>query len=215
MRRYCKGINKELPTDDLIYLFAEWIILNDRWDREYSHSAINIVSDLEAKATRGGSTPCFGEYVIKKGDKQVWKLKVNTPYILIGIIKEEILKLYPKTVDDFTNRKYEGYGVNFQWGDRFHDVDKTSYSDFEYVCQFDFYGVVEDDSLAIVFEMELDLTQKENENGILKFVIDHDKIRTDGKYTNVCWDNIDINENYRLAVDIGGNVRNKIEFIVD
>ena len=54
----------------------------------------------------------------------------------------------------------------------------------------------------------LDMTQQKGDHGILIYEFhmepqDHvNKIRTDGEYTNVAWDNIDTDTKYRIAFSI-------------
>ena len=69
MRGYSKNIGKELPTNDLILLFAEWLSFTDRWEKDHSYSSIEF---LELKANQTGSNTkgfatCVGEYIIQKG----------------------------------------------------------------------------------------------------------------------------------------------------
>ena len=58
--------------------------------------------------------------------------------------------------------------------------------------------------------MELDLTQKKSDNGVLKFIMHHkpkrnvNLIKSDGIYSNIAFDDIDIDKEYRAAFDIGG-----------
>ena len=52
------------------------------------------------------------------------------------------------------------------------------------------------------------MTQIEQESGVLKYNMQNEKkntvesVRTDGKYTNIAWDDIDIEKKYRVAVGI-------------
>ena len=61
---------------------------------------------------------------------------------------------------------------------------------------------------VFIVTIELDMTQTQSKNGILKYIIRHEKgedvatIRTDGEYTNIAYDNVDINKTYRLAVSL-------------
>ena len=63
--------------------------------------------------------------------------------------------------------------------------------------------------------MELDITPKENKkHAILRYILHHEPktdvnlIRTDGVYTNIAYDNVDINRKYRMVfgVSTGPNV---------
>ena len=223
MRDYCKDIDKELPSDDLIRLFAAWVALIDRWDKEKCHSGVEIVSKLATickTIVPLGAVTCIGESVIKKGEKNTWKLKVNSSYVMAGIIDDEIVRTM-QDIDDFTAEYCGGYGLSLGYGIRFNDkFDFPQGDNFHYAQQFKLHSVV-GDSIGIVFEMELDLTQKENENGILRFVIDDkhnkgiDTIETVGKYSNICFDTIDIDKKYRLAVDIGGKIDKTVELLTE
>ena len=213
MRDYCKSIHKELPTDDLIHLFAEWLSLMDRWDKSHCHQKAEVVSDLKVTQSSDVSfATCVGEYVVKKGEKQIWKLKISGGDGLAGIVDDEIISDYER-IGDFTNEQNEGYGINIHGGTRYGDAHPwvQSLGAFRYAQQFDFSMTYD----SVVFEMELDMTQEENTDAILKFTYYHktkgniNQIRTDGEYTNICFDKIDINKRYRLAVDIGGSSGNK------
>ena len=54
--------------------------------------------------------------------------------------------------------------------------------------------------------MELDMTQTQSESGVLKYILhnkpkdDIKQIRTDGEFTNIAYNNIDIDNKYRLAL---------------
>ena len=209
MREFCASINQDYPTKDLIHLFAKWLALTDRWDQEMSHHDIAITSELEAVCEGSiACATCIGKYVIKKGEKQIWKLKSTSSAIMVGIISDEIVKSN-KDIGDFTAVQYKGFGLSVSFATKYHDAHNLPGDDdtFIYAQQFNLPDA--DELKGIVFEMELDLTQKENENGILKYVfhqhgIDIDKIETNGKFTNIAYDCLDVNTESSLAVDIGG-----------
>ena len=64
--------------------------------------------------------------------------------------------------------------------------------------------------------MTLDMTQEKGEHGILSFEYhmkpkDYiNEIKTDGKYTNIAWDNIDIDKKYRIAFSIFNTAADKV-----
>ena len=220
IREYCKNIGRDLPTDDLIRLFAEWFILIG-WDKENSHEGIKIQTELEAVVNSYTvSATCIGANVIKKGHKQNWKVRLNSSKVMIGIINDKMIPPNAN-IDDFTNRKYKGYGLSIHYGETFHDATVSESTDFPYAQQFNFDNI-DGMTKGVLLEMQLDLTQKDNKNGILRFEIHHrslmesiTEMRKDGKYTNIAFDDIDVNEQYRLAVDIGGAPGKKIILLSD
>ena len=126
----------------------------------------------------------------------------------------EWIKGHGKDIGDFTNKQYEGYGMNTHDGWRYSDANPNFRNGtFPYIHQFDLKHLDKTVQQEVVFEMELDMTQKESENAILRFTYYHkpksgvNRIRTDGEYSNIRFDNIDINQEYRLAVDVGTSSR--------
>ena len=126
MRNYCQSINVELPTHDLIHLFAEWLSLMDRWDKDHCHQCM-VITDCKATqpATGDHFATCVGQYVIKKGDKQTWKLRIAGSDALVGILEDKIIKSHGKDIGDFTNKLYEGYRMNSLDGWRYHDAQSN------------------------------------------------------------------------------------------
>ena len=60
-------------------------------------------------------------------------------------------------------------------------------------------------SLPVMVTMQLDMTQQENDHGLLRFVLHHGmnkdvkEIQTNGEYTNIAYNDIDITKKYRMA----------------
>ena len=56
--------------------------------------------------------------------------------------------------------------------------------------------------------MELDMTQAQSDHAVLRYIIQNDpaedvlQIITDGEFTNIAWDTIDIEKKYRVVVGI-------------
>ena len=214
MRHYCSSIGVELPTNHIIYLFVTWLSILDRWDKSKSHDDIVFDSDTTARCKfHMDYATCVGQYIIKKGMKQSWTMKSGSSTVLVGIIDNEMLD-DDINIEDFTSTKYKGYGISLNGWDKYHDTDFLEGAEkLKYAQQFD----IKDE---IFLSMELDLTQKKSDDGILKFELHHepnkdiDKIETDGECTNIAYNSIDINKAYRLAVDISG-VSKGVELLED
>ena len=216
IKEYHRLNNMVLPPNDLIVLFVSWIRLKDRFDKNKIHENIELDPEIETKFRRKKETykhadfaTVIGTFIIEKGMKQSWTFKIEKLYNhLIGIIDTETIQSL-KSVDDFTSEINKGYGLQtaYPWN-TYHANDSSADGNLRrYAEQF----VTRDVSLIIT--MELDMTQIENENGVLKYII-HNKprdkdvdIKTDGTYTNIAYDNIDINQKYRLAFAILGSAK--------
>ena len=203
IKEYHKSNNIELPPNDIVLLFVSWIRLRDTFDKNMIPKEIIFHPEIDTKFNHkdgGGWASLIGTIVVEKGIKQSWKFK--TPkWTIIGIIDEEIAKS-STIITDFTNLKYKGYGIQTgQWG-YYHRSSRFDGSLKQYVDQF------EAGPASFMFTMELDMTQTQSEYGVLKYII-HAKprdgikqIRTDGEYTNIAYDNINIDRKYRLGVAI-------------
>ena len=112
-----------------------------------------------------------------------------------------------KDIRDLTDNDNQGYGLNVGNGNRYHHVYNSGFTrNFPlYTQQFEISpNIFMDD---IVIEMELYLTQKDNQNGILTFIF----IKMVNRAMSVLIILILIN-NVNLQVDIGGSNR-KIEIM--
>ena len=86
----------------------------------------------------------------------------------------------------------------------YHDSNFSHDSNLNmYVNQFEI------DRRPLKITMEFDMTQTKCEYGVLSYILHNKKkeevkeIRTNEEYTNIGYDNIDINKKYRFAVAIG------------
>ena len=205
MREFCASINKELPTTHIINLFVKWISLMDKWDKDKSHETIKFETEWLALCPESPVYgTCVGEYIIQKGMKQSWTFKTNSSTILAGVVDNKMVETH-RNIEDFTSTKYKGYGVMLMDWVKYHATDHFGGDGhFEHAAQFLWH------SKERVITMELDLTQKEHKKGILRFIIHSANIkegirdiRKDGEFTQIVYHDIDINEKYRAAFDIG------------
>ena len=132
---------------------------------------------------------------------------------MIGIMEENKIKSMKK-IADFTDDTHEGYGLETtRAGSLWHDIDKTDDGIQarirKYIKQFEFA------SRPLIITMELDMTQKEGDHGKLKYIVHNETkkgiemIRTDGEYTNIAFDIIDVDKKYRFAFGISQLATNK------
>ena len=207
IRKYFDSIKQELPPNDIILLFVSWIILMDTFDRIKSHKQIDFASDTRIRRIDNGTYGyrcVVGTRIVEKGDKQIWHIKCDTGLALLGVVDHAFIESM-QDIDDHTSTKYEevakGYGVGLNSFAKCQ-CEGPPYNDFIYSQQFHF----DDDPRLIT--MELDMTQKHNDNAILSYIFynklkeDVETVQTDGEYTRIAWDNIDIDNKYRLAISI-------------
>ena len=123
---------------------------------------------------------------------------------MIGIMEDSIIQSVDE-IADFTDTKNKGYGLETDSCQYLYhdDDDGGNHGDLEnYAHQFQAYP------RPLVIMMELDMTQDVKEHGILKYIIHNEKkedveiIRTDEEYTNIAYDDIDIDKKYRHPVSI-------------
>ena len=139
------------------------------------------------------------------------KFRFETPTALIGIMENELIKSN-ENINDFVSVPNNGYGLfTANWG-CYHayissNIWPAADRSFIYRTQFSFQH-----NMPFTISMELDMTQTTNEKAVLKY-ISHNKMwndikepRTDGKYTNIAWDNIDISKEYRLVCLFGNRL---------
>ena len=102
-------------------------------------------------------------------------------------------------ISDFTDKFNKGYGIETGSWDVYHGSGEPDESLAEYADQFEIYN---DEMITI----ELDMTQRDNEDGILRYIIHNEVIMDDAdilthdEYTNVAYDDVDIDTKYRLVV---------------
>ena len=212
IREYHKANNIELLPNDLILLFLSWTKLMDSFDKNKVHEDVAFHPEIDTKFKRtsyasGSYAAVVGTFVVDKGVKQSWKLKIDAGAVLLGIMDDEIIK--SKTnISDLTDTKHKGYGLASGSWYIFHDSDTKQDGSLEtYMNQFKVKDIYK--SFTMTITMELDMTQRQNKHGILKYIIHNEpkenikEIRTDGLFTNIAYDNININKKYRLVLAVG------------
>lgn len=206
IREYFAINDIELPPDDLMVLFVCWVILMDSFDKKKCHKAIKFgITDtrITFRRTQYSSVnyvTAIGTAKVKKGCKEQWRFQSHAAYPIIGIISAEIVAS-KNNIADHSNRENGGYGLQSTFWDCYHASTVRSRQLKEYASQFKV------DKLPFIITMELDMTQIANDNGVLRYFFheraeDVKKIWTDGKYTNIAFDDIDINGEYMLAVGV-------------
>ena len=150
------------------------------------------------------------QLITEKGSKTRWTFKFDekpsVTNLLIGIVDDESTQKSEGEMDDFSEPQHGGYGYYISSGLKYHG--DAAEAPFEYARKF----VYEDNHLIT---MKLDLTQEKNKHGILSCVI-HSKLR-DGididQYSNVLWDDIDINKKWRAAVAISDQTNDIVSLL--
>ena len=209
IREHHNSNNIELPPTDVILLLVSWITLIDAFDTNKVPRDIQFEDENEARFQRTDTSiedwvSVVGSYVVQKGSKQLWSFKTIAKAIIIGIMDDELIKSNDE-IYDYTLFADGAYGLHILTWDKYQRVCHGSIA--KYATQFKLWDFF-DDSIVIKISMELDMTQKENKNGILKYIVHNEtkkslsEIRTDGEYTNIAWDDVDIDKKYRLVVAV-------------
>ena len=203
IRSYCKEIKVQIPPKDVILMFVSWITFMDSFDRIKSHKRTEYISNtrcyIKKSATYTPIASIIGKIIVEKGMKQSWTFATDTRALIVGIIENDIVDSNEQ-IADFSDSTYKGYGMGLNGFSLYHAKDSGSDGSFNHAQQFKYEHLS-----PLIMTMELDLTQKENENGVLRFYVHHkakkdvDKIRTDGAYSTIAWNDIDINKKYRVA----------------
>eukprot|EP01084_Bolivina_argentea_P188452 324422_1 len=195
---------------DITKLFVEWIEWMDSFDTNKSHECFTFVTNrtLVKRDTKDTTMPhytsAFGETIVCKGDIQSWIFQVGSVGFFIGIIEEEIVQTY-ENIEDFTDAKHRGYGISLALANKYHACGYQGHESFGYAEQFALFRFFLNNSKQLNVKMKLDLSQS-NGMGLLSFIFDvpskfcNDKISTEGQYSNIAFDNIDVNKKYRAAV---------------
>ena len=211
IREYFTLQNMELPPKDLVLLFAAWVALVDTFDATKSHKSIYFDSDTKIMKQSGGShfATAIGSCIVGKGDKRSWSFKFTVPMSIacgvVGVIDNEAVNEV-NSYNDYTNKDEceNSYGLGLRNLTKY----QTTHYDDKWFEKFHYPGQFLFDGDCRLFTMELDMTQKENKNGIVRYIFHHkskdgvDEIKTDGKYSNIAWNSININKQYRMAFAI-------------
>ena len=182
------------------------IMLTDMFDRAHSDQMIVFKSDTCITKMKGvgGYSCAVGTIVVGKGDKQSWTCKIDNGFlsVLVGIIDDETAMTEPH-IGDHTVSRQGGYGLGLNSFERYHGEERI-YT-FDYAKQFE--NFMSTDALFVI-TMTLDMTQSKGDGGNFSYEFrmkpkdDIQDIKTDGIYTTVGWDKIDINRKYRIAFSI-------------
>ena len=214
VREYYTSLQRDLPPHDIIKLFSSWLSFSDYFDPKLSHPTITIelvkhdqfgeCQKLKSTAKDFELVSAIGNAIIMKGEKQRWVFQINNKSgfagtsLIIGIIDAERVKSVAY-IEDFTDSENKGYGLHIRGMFKYHASDLEIDGHFEYGYQFE---CKEDDLIT----MELDLTQEDKDDGILRYIIHSaskhadNEISMEGQYSNILYDNIDINRKWRAAV---------------
>ena len=215
VRKQHKLQNIEFLPEDIIGLFVVWLSFNDHFDKNKCHPALDLETDNEYQTLRMEDEDAdehiyysaVGWLIIEKGQKQTWTFPVYKPNgysyahggsMQIGIMDDSILSSSNEPyVDDFTNIKWNGWGLYLYGMTRYHN--DQSDGGFEYAQQFKY-----SEDKPVLMTMILDLTRDINKNGVLSFEIDGD-INYENYNPNaskVLYDGLDINKQYRMVVAV-------------
>ena len=182
-----------------------YVITMDTWNK--GCKATNAIIDEEgniAKVIQKGVWPhAFGTYIIKKGMIMSWKFKLDGDRmrnlsmrpmaILIGIVENDS-KLSKELSGAFYDKIHGGWAFYTYLNDIKHNGWNPSKK----------YG--EKCYPGGVVKMILDMTQKDNKNGLLSFEI-NDKV------FGIAVDDIDIDKEYCLAIQMSGVTPQSIQII--
>eukprot|EP01084_Bolivina_argentea_P319078 553452_1 len=228
IREYCdsNSIVFDSIPHDIIKLFLLWVTLSDHFDKYKCHPDLILTTVMNENPSYESIKPkeydeidahtyasAIGQQIIYKGQKQKWmfQLKKLGFSILIGIVDNVIVECNDE-IGDFTNSKFQGYGICGSSGVKYNGTG--SETKYPYALRYDFK---ENDKITMI----LDLTEKENKNGILSFIFHADTIQSnfenvspDATPTNIAYDDIDINKAYRCAIALHTSIEDEIAMLL-
>ena len=188
IRRICLSLKEPIPSNDVMRLFIEWLV--DQFDRRYSHR--NIHFETNARIWKVNTKQiCYyatavGRKIYRRGDKVHWRIRTRTKAIIVGIVCQKIVKRYEAKIGDFTNATYRGHGIALKGLTKYHARNSGNDGVFRYPHLFEFkQGLTS-------FTMELDLTGKLSNYGILGFA--------SKEYSGIAFNDIKLHREYRLAI---------------
>ena len=196
-------------------------MLIDKFDRTNCDKKIIFASDICVSKIKGHieSSCAVGTLIVAKGDKQSWicQVKLGT-----GIVGNETIQ--SKGDGNIGNHIYyeTGYGIALsKEGDMVKSHNEDNEGDGWVTPAYGLdYGEQFKKEDGFLMTITLDMTQQKGDHGILTYEFhmepqDHiNKIRTDGVYTNVAWDDIDIETKYRIAFSIESKCSdNTVQFL--
>ena len=116
--------------------------------------------------------------------------------MLLGIIDNDKLKdiNISEPIEEFSDDQYEGYSVWLASSPSKYHASEKHCGSFEYLAQYD-------PKKIHTITMVLDMTQNECENGLLSYFVEGEK-KNAGSNTpsNIAFDNIDPDKEYRMAI---------------
>ena len=208
------GFVKEFVTvavpNDILLLLVVWLRIKDVIDETNSDKGIYVETidgdnpyqkisrkNLDWRGKKAYIS-ALGTDIIEKGQTQTWKFKIlsNDPSFVIGIIDNNNISLR-EVIGRFYYKELNGYALSTSSGLKYHGA--TIGERFEYAQQFKI-------ELNYLITLTLDLSQEENAKGIVKYIIEPPKkdqrfdVKMDGEHTNIAFDKVDIDKQYRLAV---------------
>ena len=212
VREYCKQNNLDFPPDDIVGLFAIWLLICDSFDTHLSHEEMDITTEIDAKygecqtivnkvGTGYGRTAICAN-ICKRGDKQYWKFQINgddwynLKSVVIGIIDDSVLNQdNNKNIVDFSIEK-GGFGLYLKNMLMYHAGNFWNTTTFEYGKQFNF-------KRNDIITMQLDLT---GAKGILSLTTDADIEESNdaNALSNILNKDLDVNVSWRGCSCIDG-----------
>ena len=207
-REYCTEDNMEFPAD-LTQLFSKWFLLIDHFDKNKLHQTLRLETDtkITKKATQMIYASAFGTFLVSKGQKHCWTLHLSNSFALIGIIANDIIES-KKEICDFSDSEHEGYALSLGLLNKYHASDSRSDGIFEYAQYFN----IKFSSEPIIVSMELDLTQRRSDKGLLSYTFHMEQCKELENVSNIAYDDIDVDKSYRAGFCLTDDMLT-IEFI--
>eukprot|EP01084_Bolivina_argentea_P097778 175766_1 len=230
---------KEFPCNYIMDLLINIISISDSFNEYYTNLNIIISNKpiYHLKSYRNvqiierrkeWNTQCyhtFGNDIITRGSKQIWKFKIcgynnNSPCIVIGIIETSKIKNFVNNYDGSFNSSFNSFNDEWNKGYALYTADWNIYHKDTKGIPFTDNCIRLNITPNDVIAMEVDLTQKyvlnyNNKNiskslmslkeyksksqcGTIKYIFNGktDVFKNDG----IAFNNIDINKTYQLAI---------------
>ena len=191
----------EMPMDLQKLCILMYVIIMDSWNTEIHTKNVIIDNDENiAKVIKHTKWQhAYGTFIIKKGMMMTWRFKLDGDRdsrpiaIYIGIVSRNKMSSEMHNNKNFFDKEHGGYGF-YTYLSKLRGI-RSSKNDYEKRC----YS-------GDAVKTTLDLTQKENKNGLLLYEIND-------KSFGVAVDYIDIGKEYCLAVKISNSSYQSIQII--
>ena len=211
--------NTDNAPKDILQCIDQWLVFSDSWDIhcakgfEMKHITLNDHISKQHIACKQihSLDPCtiFGNIIVSKGHKQVWRFRIlnecdTIPTILIGIIDIDRIpnintNLIQKASHQYDITTFGGYGLSTMHGMVYHGRF-NAFKFPKWIC----YPKQLEKNTEIIIELDLSSTRYDSQyQGILRYIIMNENGK---KVSDVIIDKqVDLEDQYKLYMTMYGN----------